>query len=141
MLTPAGARDADTTGLSVQSSERATARSSEVTSRMPLTWSRDAGSAPQPERGTALADPKEALAAAPQVPLELDLAYESLIDLYGLSSDEGAGGGIEGGETTIATGHYQGPCRVHGTITVGQERFSVSGLCFRAHSRRPRRRP
>ncbi|MDA8267090.1 MAG: hypothetical protein M0013_01770 [Actinomycetota bacterium] len=97
------------------------------------------GKGHQLERGTDLADPKAALSAAPEVPLELDLAYESLIDLYGLSSGDGAGGGIEGGESTIATGHYQGPCRVHGTITVGDERHAVSGLGFRDHSWGPRR--
>jgi len=93
-----------------------------------------AGKAHRLDHGTDLADPKTALGAAPELPLELDLAYESLIDLYGLSSGEGAGGGIEGGESTIATGHYQGPCRVHGTITLGGERFEVSGLGFRDHS-------
>jgi hypothetical protein len=97
------------------------------------------GAGQQLERGTDLADPKAALAAAPEVSLQLDLAYESLIDLYGLSSSDGAVGGIEGAEHTIATGHYQGPCRVHGTITVGDERHSVSGLGFRDHSWGPRR--
>lgn len=98
-----------------------------------------AGQGHQLERGTDLADPKAALAAAPEVPLQLDLAYESLIDLYGLSSGGGASGGIEGGEHTIATGHYQGPCRIHGTITVGGERHDVAGLGFRDHSWGPRR--
>jgi hypothetical protein len=101
-----------------------------------LTYS---GEAHRLERGTDLADPKSALGTAPEVPLELDLAYESLIDLYGLSSGEGAGGGIEGGESTIATGHYQGPCRVKGDITLSGEHFEVSGLGFRDHSWGPRR--
>ena len=89
-------------------------------------------------QGTNLADPKKALGGAPEVPLELQLSYESLIPPYGLSSGGGASGGIEGAEETIATGHYQGPCRVRGTVTLDGERFDVSGLGFRDHSWGPR---
>ncbi len=101
-----------------------------------LTYS---GAAYRLAKGTDLEDPKSAFANSPEIPIELDFDYGSLIDLYGLSSGEGAGAGIEGAEDTIATGHYQGPCRVNGTLVIGGERHDVAGLGFRDHSWGPRR--
>jgi len=96
------------------------------------------GKAHRLQQGIDLADPKAALGSSPEVPLELDLRYESLIAPYGLSSSGDAAGGIEGAESTIATGHYQGPCRVRGRIMVGTEEWDVTGFGFRDHSWGPR---
>lgn len=86
-------------------------------------------------KGTDLADPKRALSTSPVVPLHLALRYDNLIPVYGL----GDGSGIAGGEDAIATGHYQGPCRVSGWVEIDGERRDVDGLGYRDHSWGPRR--
>ena len=87
------------------------------------------------QNGTDLADPKQAFSTSPVVPLHLNLRYDNLIPVYGL----GDGSGIAGAEDTIATGHYQGPCRVTGWAEVDGERRTVNGLGYRDHSWGPRR--
>jgi hypothetical protein len=86
-------------------------------------------------QGTDLADPKRAFSSSPVVPVHLGLEYENLIPVYGL----GEGSGIEGAEDAIATGHYQGPCRVTGWVEVDGERRAIDGLGYRDHSWGPRR--
>jgi hypothetical protein len=86
--------------------------------------------------GLDLADPKTALTTSPIEPVHIDLEYENLIPVYGLS---GGQSGIAGGEDTIATGHYQVPCRVVGTVSVGDRTIDVNGLGFRDHSWGPRK--
>lgn len=90
------------------------------------------------EKGTDLEDPKRVFAEAPVKRLELDLEYENTIPVYGLSDEEEGGSGIGGAEDSIATGHYQGPCRVTGTINLGGDVQTISGLGFRDHSWGPR---
>ncbi len=58
--------------------------------------------------------------------------------VYGLGAAEDAVGGIVGAEDSIATGHYQGPCRVQGTIRLGDREQTITGLGFRDHSWGPR---
>ncbi len=93
------------------------------------------GSGYRLERGTDLADPKQAFSTSPVVPVQLDLRYDNLIPVYGL----GAGSGIAGAEDAIATGHYQGPCRITGWVEIDGDRRTVSGLGYRDHSWGPRR--
>lgn len=93
------------------------------------------GSGHRLAQGTDLADPKRAFAASPEVSLHLDLRYDNLIPVYGL----GDGSGIAGAEDAIATGHYQGPCRVAGWVEIDGVRRDVAGLGYRDHSWGPRR--
>lgn len=88
-------------------------------------------------KGTDLADPKTAFTTSPLVPMALELNYQT-IALHGMGETDDASGGLAGGSTSIATGHYQGPCRVTGTLTLGEEQFELSGLGFRDHSWGPR---
>lgn len=99
---------------------------------MEVTYS---GSGYRLEKGTDLADPKRAFSTSPVVPLQLGLRYDNLIPVYGL----GDGSGIAGAEDAIATGHYQGPCRVTGWVEIDGQRRDVKGLGYRDHSWGPRR--
>jgi len=89
--------------------------------------------------GLDLADPGPALKTSPIGRLELALLFENLIPVYGLAGNEEAVGGIAGGEETIATGHYQVPCRVSGTLTLDGAIQKVQALGYRDHSWGPRR--
>lgn len=93
------------------------------------------GSAHLLAQGTDLADPKRAFTTSPQVPLRLSLRYDNVIPVYGLDG----GSGIEGAEDVIATGHYQGPCRVTGWLEIDGDRRDIGGLGYRDHSWGPRR--
>ncbi len=93
------------------------------------------GTANRLAKGTDLADPKRALMTSPVVPLALELDYDT-IALHGMGESDD--GGLAGGATTIATGHYQGPQRVSGHIDVDGQRFEVHGFGFRDHSWGPR---
>jgi hypothetical protein len=101
---------------------------------MRVTYSGDAN---RLAKGTDLADPKQALGSSPIVPVELTLDYHSLIPLYGLTGD--GGGGMDGANSAIAVGHYQGPCKVSGRVSIDGEVREVNGLGFRDHSWGPRR--
>lgn len=96
------------------------------------------GTAYRLARGTDLADPKKAFTESPEVPLRLALDYENLVDVHGLGDEDDAVGGIAGAADTIATGHYQAPCRVAGWVELDGERREISGLGFRDHSWGPR---
>lgn len=87
--------------------------------------------------GRELEDPKQALGTNPERPLRLHLGYDTAIPLYGLGEDDDSG--IAGAEEQIATGHYQGACRVTGEIELDGQTRRVSGLGFRDHSWGPRR--
>jgi hypothetical protein len=89
-------------------------------------------------QGIDLADPKQAFNTSPVVPISLSLDYTT-IALHGMGETEDASGGLAGGHEAIAVGHYQGPCRVKGSVTVGEEKFDVDGIGFRDHSWGPRR--
>lgn len=89
--------------------------------------------------GTDLEDPKKAFRESPVIRGHLDLEYENFIPVYGLAQTETGAGGIAGGEETIAARHYQAPCRVRGTILLGEDEFEVSGLGWRDHSWGPRK--
>lgn len=88
--------------------------------------------------GTELEDAKKVFSDNPLKRLDLTLEYEDLVPMFGLGSGDGGGSGIAGTENAIATGHYQGPCRVRGTIVLDGEQRSVSGLGYRDHSWGPR---
>lgn len=90
-------------------------------------------------KGLDLADPGPALKASPIDALEIDLEYQNLIPVYGLAGNEDAVGGIAGGEETIASRHYQVPCRVRGTVRLEGEVHQVDALGYRDHSWGPRK--
>ena len=96
------------------------------------------GDAHQLRHGTDLADPKKAFSTSPVVPMKLELDYDT-IRLHGMGGSQDGLGGLAGGEDAIATGHYQGPCKVSGTVTIDDTEWSVDGLGFRDHSWGPRR--
>lgn len=87
--------------------------------------------------GLDLADPKKAFKSSPLKPLQVTLDYKS-IALYGLGGSADSSGGIAGAEDSIAAGHYQGPCRITGSVAIGADKHEVSGLGFRDHSWGPR---
>jgi hypothetical protein len=93
------------------------------------------GEANRLEKGTDLADPKRAFSTSPVIPLSLRLDYDN-IRLHGMGESDD--GGLAGGALQIATGHYQGPQNVSGTISLDGETFEVNGLGFRDHSWGPR---
>lgn len=103
--------------------------------RMRVTYS---GDVRVMETGTELEDPKKVFAENPVKHLELELEYENTIPVYGLGSSESGQSGIAGAEDSIATGHYQGPCRVSGTVNLDGDEQRISGLGFRDHSWGPR---
>jgi hypothetical protein len=103
--------------------------------RMRVTYSGDAHVL---ERGTDLDDPKKAFTTSPVERLELTLDYENVIPVYGLEASTDGVGGIAGAADSIATGHYQGPCRVSGTVQLAGKEDQISGLGFRDHSWGPR---
>ena len=96
------------------------------------------GSAHLLASGLDLADPRRALGEAREARLELDLTYNDLVPVYGLDAFGQPAGAIVGGETTIATGHYQVPCRVRGTMRLDGETLRFDSLGFRDHSWGPR---
>lgn len=90
------------------------------------------------EKGTALEDPKKAFTTSPVVPVRLSLRYGNVVPVYGLGGGIGSSG-IEGAGDTIATGHYQGPCRVDGWVEVDGDKKQIAGLGYRDHSWGPRK--
>lgn len=96
------------------------------------------GNARMMRHGTELEDPKKVFAENPLKAVEIALDYEDVVPMFGLGGKESGGSGIAGAETSIATGHYQGPCRVSGTITIDGEVRSLTGLGYRDHSWGPR---
>lgn len=85
-----------------------------------------------------LTDPKKAFTTSPLLPLTFSLDYRT-IALHGMGGTDDGMGGLAGGLDAIATGHYQGPCRVAGTVILGDEEIGVEGLGFRDHSWGPRK--
>jgi hypothetical protein len=88
--------------------------------------------------GRDLADPKTALASSPEKTLELNLTYINLVAVYGLDARGRPAGAIIGGESTIARGHYQVPCRVRGTMRLEGSTTTFDAIGFRDHSWGPR---
>lgn len=88
--------------------------------------------------GTELEDAKKVFSENPLKRMQLTLDYEDVVPMFGLGSGESGGSGIAGAEDSIATGHYQGPCRVRGTLTIDGESHSLTGLGYRDHSWGPR---
>lgn len=103
--------------------------------RMRVTYS---GDVRVMEKGTELENPKKVFSDNPVQHLELALEYENTIPVYGLGGQEEGGSGIAGAEDSIATGHYQGPCRVTGTVILDGNEQQIDGLGFRDHSWGPR---
>lgn len=100
---------------------------------------RYAGDAHHLARGRDLLDPKRAFTESPVVALALDVEFDTIVQLYGLSGTSDGAGGIEGGEDTIATGHYQGGTLATGTVTVDGRELPVGASGFRDHSWGPRK--
>jgi hypothetical protein len=90
------------------------------------------------EHGTELEDPKKVFSSNPVQHLELVLDVEDAIPVYGLGSSGSGSSGIAGAEDSIATGHYQGPTLVRGTVTLDGDEQSISGTGYRDHSWGPR---
>lgn len=88
--------------------------------------------------GTELEDPKKVFAENPLKRVAIAFDYEDVVPMFGLGGGDSRGSGIAGAEDSIATGHYQGPCRVSGTITIDGEVRTLAGLGYRDHSWGPR---
>lgn len=89
--------------------------------------------------GRELIDPKRAFTSSPVVPMTLDLEFDTIAQLYGLSGTGDGLGGIEGVEDIVSTGHYQGGTLASGTITIDGQDHRVSASGFRDHSWGPRK--
>lgn len=86
------------------------------------------------EEPLQMADPREAFTANPYEHATVSLAYEGASDPWG---GEPQGVRERSGEE-FARGHYEQLVRAEGTITVGDQEFTVRGRGLRDHSWGPR---
>ncbi len=98
-----------------------------------------AGSAHRLANGTDLADPGAALRNSPELPVRLLLDYRGLAPLFGLGHGTTGTTGMGGGEDAVASQHYEIPCRISGSIQLGDQHIEVEALGIRDHSWGPRR--
>lgn len=88
--------------------------------------------------GTLLEDPKGAFSTSARAAVSVDLDYQNLGPMYGMSPSGQAEGGLAGGSEDIALGHYEGPCAVSGAVRIADRECAVSCYGFRDHSWGPR---
>ena len=86
-----------------------------------------------------MADPKQAYRNNPTVACTVDLDYEGVSPIYGGEAVRVDGRPIEiDPEKSFAKAHYEQHCAASGVITVGDERFEISGFGLRDKSWGPR---
>ncbi len=86
-----------------------------------------------------MADPKAAYKNNPSVLCTVDLDYEGVSPMYGGETVKEDGTPIEiDPEKSFAKAHYEQHCAARGVITVGDERFEISGFGLRDKSWGPR---
>ena len=91
------------------------------------------------ERPHEMADPRAAYRSNPQVPCTVDLDYEGVSPMYGGETVKADGSPLEiDPEKSFAKAHYEQHCAAKGVITVGDERFEISGFGLRDKSWGPR---
>jgi hypothetical protein len=104
--------------------------------RLKVTYS---GKALLLERPFEMADPKAAYRNNPSVPCTVELDYEGVSPMYGGETVKADGSSLEiDPEKSFAKAHYEQHCAAKGVITVGDERFEVSGFGLRDKSWGPR---
>lgn len=91
------------------------------------------------ERPLEMADPKAAYRNNPSVPCTVDLDYEGVSPMYGGETVKADGSPLDiDPEKSFAKAHYEQHCAARGAITVGEERFEISGFGLRDKSWGPR---
>jgi hypothetical protein len=81
-----------------------------------------------------LADPRKAFTESPRTTVTADLEYRRVSDMFGGEPEESH----EKPGEEFAKGHYEQLVKATGTVTVGDDRFDVSGYGLRDHSWGPR---
>src|SRR5436190_10925371 len=91
------------------------------------------------ERPHEMADPKRAYRENPSVPCTVELDYEGVSPMYGGEAVKADGASSEvDPEKSFAKAHYEQHCAASGVVTVGDERFEISGYGLRDKSWGPR---
>lgn len=86
-----------------------------------------------------MADPKKAFRENPTVPCTVDLDYEGVSPMYGGETVKADGSPLPiDPEKSFGKAHYEQHCAATGVVTVGDERFELSGYGLRDKSWGPR---
>jgi hypothetical protein len=86
-----------------------------------------------------MADPKKAWRENPSLPCTVELDYEGVSPMYGGETLKADGSPLDiDPEKSFAKAHYEQHCAAGGVITVGDERFEISGHGLRDKSWGPR---
>jgi hypothetical protein len=86
-----------------------------------------------------MAHPRTAYRENPSVPCTVELDYEGVSPMYGGETVKADGSPLEiDPETSFAKAHYEQHCAARGVVTVGEERFELSGFGLRDKSWGPR---
>ncbi len=90
-------------------------------------------------RPLEMADPKKAWRENPSVACTVDLDYEGVSPMYGGETLKADGSALDiDPEKSFAKAHYEQHCAASGVITVGDERFDITGFGLRDKSWGPR---
>ena len=90
-------------------------------------------------RPLEMADPKKAWRENPSLPCTVELDYEGVSPMYGGETLKADGSPLDiDPEKSFAKAHYEQHCAASGVITVGDERFEISGHGLRDKSWGPR---
>ena len=90
-------------------------------------------------RPLEMADPKKAWRENPSLPCTVELDYEGVSPMYGGETLKADGSPLDiDPEKSFAKAHYEQHCAASGVITVGDERFKISGHGLRDKSWGPR---
>lgn len=91
------------------------------------------------ERPHEMAHPKAAFRDNPTLPCTVDIEYEGVSPMYGGETVKADGSALEiDPEKSFAKAHYEQHCAARGVITVGEERYEISGFGLRDKSWGPR---
>lgn len=84
-------------------------------------------------------DPKKAFTDNPVVEVSAELTFTGLTPVYGGEMVDENGEPIEEDpDESFARGHYEQHMKGEGTVTIGEDRFTLAGLGLRDHSWGPR---
>ncbi len=90
-------------------------------------------------RPLEMADPKKAWRENPSLPCTVELDYEGVSPMYGGETLKADGTPLDiDPEKSFAKAHYEQHCSASGVVTVGDERFEISGHGLRDKSWGPR---